>query len=207
MKFPRIITRRRAKWTGLAATVSVAVVMIASYWLWLNYSWKVTAAEIAWSLGIRSGSIYVSRNELTGYDVPMGVGGWKLRTKQEWESYLVRSSSARPPPPFPYAWLPQYKSVGSSQANFRGQRIHWQRQILPLWMPLILVAMPTGILFYRDRKPKPGQCRKCRYDLAGLTGDKCPECGTRIATTDSTQAPTSAAEGENGVGLGENGVG
>jgi predicted amidophosphoribosyltransferase len=47
-------------------------------------------------------------------------------------------------------------------------------------MPLLLLALPTAYLFYKDRKPKPGCCTKCRYNLAGLTTNRCPECGSEI---------------------------
>jgi hypothetical protein len=52
------------------------------------------------------------------------------------------------------------------------------RYILPLWIPFILVAVPTVLLWRRDRRIPPGHCRKCRYDLTGNTSGICPECGT-----------------------------
>ena len=54
---------------------------------------------------------------------------------------------------------------------------------LPLWLPFLLIALPTGFLFYRDRKAKPGLCAVCHYDLRGLpeTTMNCPECGTSRA--------------------------
>ena len=48
---------------------------------------------------------------------------------------------------------------------------------LPLWIPFLLVAIPTGILFWRDRRTPPGHCQRCRYDLTGNTSGICPECG------------------------------
>lgn len=35
-----------------------------------------------------------------------------------------------------------------------------------------------------------GVCDKCRYPLRGLTGDKCPECGTPIVTPPESAEPT-----------------
>ena len=52
---------------------------------------------------------------------------------------------------------------------------------LPLWMPLLLIAVPTTILFWRDRRRiPPGCCRVCGYDLTGNTSGVCPECGAGI---------------------------
>ena len=50
---------------------------------------------------------------------------------------------------------------------------------MPLYLPFLLIALPTGFLFYRDRKARPGLCAICRYDLRGLpeTTMRCPECG------------------------------
>ncbi len=50
---------------------------------------------------------------------------------------------------------------------------------VPFWFPFLLIAAPTGILWYRDRHHiQPGHCQKCGYNLTGNTSGKCPECGT-----------------------------
>ncbi len=54
-----------------------------------------------------------------------------------------------------------------------------QRVTLPLWLPLVLVAIPTAFLWWRDRPPKPGRC-PCGYDLTGNVSGTCPECGTAL---------------------------
>jgi hypothetical protein len=53
---------------------------------------------------------------------------------------------------------------------------------LPLWIPLLAVAVPTGIAFQRLARRCPGRCSTCGYDLTGNTSGVCPECGgtTRI---------------------------
>ena len=68
----------------------------------------------------------------------------------------------------------------------------------PLWLPLLLIAAPTGWLWWRDRAsrwkdhcPNP----RCRYLLTGLTSPKCPECGTEVPISnhpsETNQAETS----------------
>ena len=52
--------------------------------------------------------------------------------------------------------------------------------IVPLWVPLSLIATPTAYLWHTDRRAKPWQCPKCRYDLRGLDGGVCPECGHEL---------------------------
>ena len=51
---------------------------------------------------------------------------------------------------------------------------------LPYWLPFILAAIPTAILWHRDRPAKPGFCRQCGYDLRA-SKNTCPECGTAVA--------------------------
>ena len=48
---------------------------------------------------------------------------------------------------------------------------------VPLWIPLMVLAIPTAILWYRDRRPKPGHCQRCGYDLTGNVSGVCSECG------------------------------
>jgi len=62
----------------------------------------------------------------------------------------------------------------------RSSRMH--RFILPMWFTsLLLVAYPIVALvreIRRRRRRRRGFCRKCGYNLTGLSEPRCPECGT-----------------------------
>ena len=49
----------------------------------------------------------------------------------------------------------------------------------PAWLAILAVALPTAILWYRDRRPPKGHCQRCGYDLTGNVTGVCPECGSR----------------------------
>lgn len=42
------------------------------------------------------------------------------------------------------------------------------------------VAVPTALLWWRDRPFPSGHCRQCGYDLTGNVSGRCPECGTPL---------------------------
>ena len=48
-----------------------------------------------------------------------------------------------------------------------------------LWLPLTGAAAVTARRAWR-RRPRPGRCPQCDYDLRGSPG-RCPECGTSAA--------------------------
>ena len=58
----------------------------------------------------------------------------------------------------------------------------------PFWIPLVLIALPTGFLFWSDhrRRMRAGCCGKCGYDLTGNTTGRCPECGATTAKAASS---------------------
>ncbi len=52
--------------------------------------------------------------------------------------------------------------------------------VIPLWIPALVLAVPTLFFWRRSRRHRAGYCRKCRYNLTGLTEPRCPECGTEF---------------------------
>ncbi len=53
---------------------------------------------------------------------------------------------------------------------------------VPMWSLLAVAAVPTAVMSWRDRRKfGAGRCRQCGYELAGLSGGVCPECGATIA--------------------------
>ena len=56
-----------------------------------------------------------------------------------------------------------------------------------LWLPFLLIALPTGFLFWSDHRRRmrggAGCCQKCGYNLTGNTTGKCPECGAESVKT------------------------
>ena len=51
---------------------------------------------------------------------------------------------------------------------------------IPGWIPLGIFAIPTVLTWRGDRRPPPGHCPRCRYNLTGNTTGVCPECGRKI---------------------------
>ena len=53
---------------------------------------------------------------------------------------------------------------------------------LRLWLPAVAAALPPAFwLAHRlRRRPPPGLCRRCGYNLTGNVSGNCPECGDPI---------------------------
>ena len=54
---------------------------------------------------------------------------------------------------------------------------------LPFWIPLGAVAVPSLIVWWRNRPWPPGHCPDCGYNLAGDVSGICPECGKAVEST------------------------
>ena len=58
---------------------------------------------------------------------------------------------------------------------------NWNGISIPLRMPFLMVAIPTALLWWRDRHRIPsGHCQNCGYDLTGNLSGICPECGVKV---------------------------
>jgi hypothetical protein len=51
---------------------------------------------------------------------------------------------------------------------------------IPLWIPFVLMAVPTTLLWWRGRPKRQGCCQQCGYNLTGSVSGRCPECGTEV---------------------------
>ena len=51
----------------------------------------------------------------------------------------------------------------------------------PIWLPGLIVAIPTLLVWRIVPKFPRGHCRRCGYNLTGLTEPRCPECGTECS--------------------------
>ena len=52
--------------------------------------------------------------------------------------------------------------------------------LIPCWLMLPFMAIPTAILWYRDRRPPRGHCQRCGYNLTGNVTGVCSECGEQV---------------------------
>jgi hypothetical protein len=141
------------RWGGLAAAVVIAGVWVASGLGWAQWTSRRSSAFVI----IVPGSVVIS---------PIGPTHPAIRR---------RSVITRPSSDGPIGWWVDWWRVRP------GGPIEWVQ--LPLWMPLTLVTVPTGLAwrgwFRTRRRERIGKCRGCGYDLAGLAGGTgvCPECG------------------------------
>lgn len=138
---------------GLVLCAVILVVWFVGRWrgATLGFAGSKEACEI----GLGQGRLHYSR-----------VRG-SLRRSIPWEGWHF-THDALPQPG--WTWLPVRRDIGTISLL-----------VLPLWIPFLVLALPTGWLFYLDRRAVPGHCPKCRYDLRGNTTTVCPECGHAVA--------------------------
>jgi hypothetical protein len=87
------------------------------------------------------------------------------------------------------------RMVDTSWARERYPLAGFQRDFViqvPLWALFLSVAITAAWLWRLDRKPEPGHCPRCRYDLSATPPSApCPECGEggRAQQAAKTAAP------------------
>lgn len=61
---------------------------------------------------------------------------------------------------------------------------------VPLWLVLAIAVPLTIWAWVRSRRPPPGCCRKCGYDLTGNVSGRCPECGVTVGDAARSVQPS-----------------
>ena len=125
-----------------------------------NYAFGLSGnrLEVAWGAGTVTKSQY----------------GWMISNAVGMADSIMTPKSA---------WLPSVVGSGmGSVAGGPGPMLEVTAVDVPLWPVLVLVGgMMGGLWWWAGPKVKPGHCR-CGYDLQGLSGERCPECGAAMGT-------------------------
>jgi len=171
--------RRTAKWAGLILSVGLIGVWATSVRTAIAYVRRDYSA-----IGFDYGNIQYSRtvgpeserlayllNLTTKMGIRGSLSGWYVVTRQVTGPLSRFQIGLRFPTVSEYA----VDSTGLLRA---------QMFLVPIWLPLLLIATPTAWLWYRDRRRIPaGHCWRCGYDLTKNESGQCPECGVCFART------------------------
>lgn len=170
---PTRVSIRRVVWL-LAA---VAVVVSLSTWAW-SLVWMATLSrpgsrsDSAIWLSLGGGTLLACQNRDV-MDIPtkdvwernrLGLD-WSDLWELMWHLPVVKLTEWWPGPEARYDWYID----------------------MPLWAPTlasgILVAAPLVPWWKRLRRRRRGWCVHCGYDIKGLDGRVCPECGKSVEGT------------------------
>lgn len=150
-------TRFKIGVTGLAISVGTILLFLGSLRWFLGYD------AHSYSVGISNGVCSVRLRPVEG-----NVGqGW----------FFGDSRGAD------IIWLPVLLRNGVTIVT-DGDSIIAQKKsrnthlIIPLWIPFLLLVIPSIILWRRNIRFGSGCCSECGYDLRGAVSATCTECGT-----------------------------
>lgn len=109
----------------------------------------------------------------------MGRGCIRVLTLTEGGVYFTAIELGSDPPEWDFEASRQTRFRWEWWPEFEFESVRSFVVFVPLWIPLVLVGLPTGWMLVRgrrDRRSRAGLCAACGYDLAGVSG-VCPECG------------------------------
>lgn len=140
--------------------------LIISSTIWLALAFTALLVSVPWDIGYMSYS-----------DLSVGIGSGT--------SYIQRPEG-RSPIHSTYGWKVYDRDLPMQWWQWE---VSWHRLVTPIWFWVVLAAALVGLGIWRERRnSRPGLCRKCGYDLAGLkSGQRCPECSHPSATPRATE--------------------
>jgi len=153
----RVRLRPVLKWSGTVACCLILVVLAVSNHLWVCRTWELRRADAPrhWRVNL------ILKRGAVGFDAYRtshpALTGWTFGAVHEDAS-----------------WITWHRLERHTYQPGLGERVEWD---VPLWEPLLLVLIPTIVLWHQDRRSPPGHCRQCGYDLTGNESGRCPECG------------------------------
>jgi hypothetical protein len=157
-------TRRALKWLGTLLCVPATAVYLASL-VCLPWGLYWTSPDAQRDVAVTKAAFY--------YQVIRGTGVVHLHKPRGWWTYRDTTCPA-------VWWLPRTTTCSFSFGPAAGPPTTIRRLVIPLWIPVVALAIPTTFLWWRDRRPPKDHCQRCAYDLTGNVSGVCPECGTPL---------------------------
>lgn len=156
--------RRRLARIGMwaAGAVCVAAAALLARGLWR----PGTVGMGGLAVGVRSGQIEGAWSSGRVSRQPIA---WGVQTERGSASVLA---------PTGLWWRPRAEVVDLGMTRPDGSPELLAVAMCPLWPVAVLGGGVAGMLWWRTRRVvMPGHCAGCGYDLRGLGGGRCPECG------------------------------
>ncbi len=152
--------RSTCKWGGVTLCVLLFALWLASGWWFLSAHRQFGPREVY------TRAVWIDEGRFIFIDAVPSNGSnveWYFRCARRYEDNQ-----------HPASWLWRFEFPDEPG---------WRFYAAPLWFPFLIIALPTGYLFWSDhrRRMRAGCCGKCGYDLKGNVSGKCPECGATTA--------------------------
>ncbi len=162
---PRRRRRWARAWFWLCAVLAVG---LTGMLVWSYASPRPTGVARR-SLALRDGGVEFG---WASHPFRRDERGWSFRTAQPARILLGRASAVVP--------TTSGASVNITLPNGTGATAITLRVLfVPIWPWAAALTGVSALLFWRSRRiAVPGHCGACGYDVRGLPGSKCPECGS-----------------------------
>src|SRR5262245_28291058 len=146
--------RRIAKWIGTILAALVLALWLITIPIFAHRMFALSCLDTSGSYQLRWGTLSLNWHESSPI-FPIVETNWQA-------GWLSAAFSATDPSAYglkrPKAKWTKGNAIVPTMAEI----------VIPLWLPLIFIAIPSALLWRLDR-PLPGFCRECNYNLTGNT--------------------------------------
>jgi len=164
--------RRFARLLATVCCLSVAAAWFGSLFYWVE--WKQRALDIT----AANGEVWAN---LPGHygQVVRGCGNAPPEdVRFHYHGARVEISVERNPEGRLFWHLPSVWVLDNPVTG----KVFSRSVLVPFWVLFLAALLPTIRLWWTTpRRPRPGFCMSCGYDLRGNSSGRCPECGTPAA--------------------------